>query len=363
MQKILIDLGDRGYPVFIGRNTLSTFGEVCKSMEVPQRVAVVTDANVARLYLKTVSNAMRHVGFIVDSIVIPPGEQQKTLQRANAIITKLLHLGVGRQSALVALGGGVVGDLTGFVASTYRRGVTFVQCPTTLLSQVDSSIGGKVGVNHPWAKNAIGTFYQPRFVFSDVALLQTLPQREIVSGIGEILKYGIVGGRETFEYVKSSLSKILAKNFEAIEEVAVRCISIKTNLVEEDERETKPDGGRGVLNVGHAVGQTLEALSNYSLRHGEAVLLGLRVETRIAKELGILAEKDFKELEGYLNSVDFGYSLGRRHSGARRFSQEKLVRILTKVKFALPAGIGNVQFCHSVPEAVLESTLREFLRA
>lgn len=360
MQNIRVELENRSYPILVGRDTVSSLGEVCKTFSLPQRVIVVTDSNVARLYLKQVSNALKHVGYKVDEIVIPHGEHQKSLQRANAVITKLVNLGVGRESALVALGGGVVGDLTGFVAATFRRGLPLIQSPTTLLSQVDSSVGGKVGVNHPRAKNAIGTFYQPRFVFTDIGFLRTLPKREIGSGLGEILKYGIVGGEEMFAFLQKHVRDVQSLDLDVIQETAMRCIAIKAQLVSGDEREEKPDGGRAILNIGHAVGQTLETLSNFKLRHGEAVMVGLRAETFIAKELGILSPSDFKSIDQYLHSVDYQFILGHRHSGAAMFSRDKLVRKLAEAKFALPAGIGKVVFQKSVPENVLKKMATVF---
>lgn len=360
MKEIIVDLGERSYPVHIGRETLSMFGEVCKASKMPRQVVVVTDKNVARLYLRQLSNALKHAGYSVESIVIAPGEHQKSLFRANAIISKLLHLGLGREIALVALGGGVIGDLTGFVAANFRRGAVFIQCPTSLLAQVDSSIGGKVGVNHPGAKNAISTIYQPRLVFSDIAVLQSLPRREIISGLGEVLKYGILAGEEMFQFLKKHLKDIQALDLNVIEETASRCISFKGKLVSEDEREGVASGGRGVLNIGHAVGQILEALSNYSLRHGEAVLLGLRIELDIAKELGILSEDDYKTIHDYLRLIDFQFKMGHRHHGTPLFSRDKLVRLLAKGKFVLPAGIGRVAFHEDIAESVHVKALAGF---
>lgn len=363
MQNVTVDLGSRSYPILIGRDSLSSFGEVCKTFDVPRRIVIVTDSNVARLYLRQLVNSLTHVGYHVDTIVIPQGEQQKTLRRASTIINKLINLGIKRQCALIALGGGVVGDLTGFVASVYRRGVTFIQCPTTLLSQVDSSIGGKVGVNHPREKNAIGTFYQPCFVFTDLNLLRTLPTREVISGLGEIVKYGLVAGDETFSFLHAHVREIAALDLDVIEQTAVRCISIKARLVSEDEREEKRDGGRAVLNLGHAVGQTLERLSQFKLRHGEAVLWGMRIENEIAKELGVISSADHNVIHDYLSLVPhYRFPMGHRHNGAPLFSQDKLVRVLTKAKFALPAGIGKVVFQNDVPEEVIRKSVGVLFR-
>ncbi len=360
MKEILVDLGERSYRAYIGRETLSMFGEVCRTSNVPQQVVVVTDKNVARLYLRQLSSALKHVGYSVESIVISPGEHQKSLFRANAIVSKLLHLGVSRETTLVALGGGVIGDLTGFVAANFRRGAVFVQCPTTLLSQVDSSIGGKVGVNHPRRKNAISTFYQPRLVFSDIALLRSLPRRELVSGLGEVVKYGIIAGEDLFRFLENHLKDIQALDLDVIEETALRCISFKGRLVSEDEREAVANGGRGMLNLGHAVGQVLEGLSNYSLRHGEAVLLGLRMELAIAKELRLLSETTFETIRDYYNGVDFQFSRRPGGRGARLFNPEKLIRALKKDRFVLPTDIGKVTFRADIPEPVLRKALAEF---
>jgi 3-dehydroquinate synthase len=358
MQNITVDLGSRSYPILVGRETLSSFGEVCRTFAIPQRVVIVTDSNVARLYLPQLSNALKHVGYHVESVVIPHGEKQKTFRRANALITKLINLGVGRQSALIALGGGVVGDITGFVAATYRRGVTFIQCPTTLLSQVDSSIGGKVGVNHPLAKNAVGSFYQPRFVFTDINLLRTLPKREVISGLGEIVKYGLIEGGDMFAFLETHVQDILSLDLDVVQETAMRCIAAKARLVSEDEREEKTDGGRAVLNIGHAVGQTLEALLQYRLRHGEAVLWGLQIESDIARELGLMSASDHKVVQDYLNLVPHDrFPMVYRHGGAPLFSQNKLVRYLMNARFVLPAGIGKVVFRQGVPEEVIRKSV------
>lgn len=358
MQNVTVALGNRSYPILIGRNSLSSFGEVCRTFDVPTRIVVVADFNVARLYLRQLANALQHVGYHVVKIVIPHGEQQKSLRRVNAIITKLLDLGVGKQAALVALGGGVVGDITGYVAATYRRGVTFIQCPTTLLSQVDSSIGGKVGVNHSRAKNAIGTFYQPRFVFTDIDVLRTLPVREIVSGLGEVAKYGLIAGEDTFTFLRTHIRDILSLDLDVIEQTVLRCTSIKARLVSEDEREEHEEGGRSVLNIGHAVGQTLETLSQFKLRHGEAVLWGLRIESEIAKELGIVSPTDHEIIQDYLRLIPHDrFPMGYRHGGAALFSRNKLVRFLAKARFVLPAGIGKVVFRNNVPEDVIRKSV------
>lgn len=357
MDILYVELGTQRYPIYIGRNSLSAVGEVWKASDAPSRVVIVTDHNVARLYLHPVANALRHAGFGVERIVIPAGEQQKSLARVSAIISRMIHEGIGKQVAFVALGGGVIGDITGLAAALFRRGVPFVQCPTTLLAQTDSSIGGKVGVNHPLAKNAIGTFYQPKLVYTDIAVLKSLPRREVVSGLGEILKYGIIAGQEMFEFLKAHVNDILTLDMDVIEETVKRCAAVKARLVSEDERETNPHGGRGVLNIGHGVGQMLESLMQYRMRHGEAVLVGLRIETEMAKELGLLTTHDYTMIKQYLGLVDFQFAMGHRHGGAPLFTADKLVRSLLKTRFVLPAGIGKFEFRSGIPEEVIRTAV------
>jgi 3-dehydroquinate synthase len=357
MKTISVDLADRSYEIRIGRDLSGSFGEMVKTLDLPPHTVIVTDKNVARLYLRPIANSLRHAGCSVDFIVIMPGEQQKTLQRAYAIATKLLDVGASRRTTLVALGGGVVGDLTGFVAANFRRGVPLVQYPTTLLSQTDSSIGGKVAVNHPRGKNAIGTFYQPKLVSSDVALIHSLPRPEVISGLGEIVKYGIISGGVMFEFLRDNIGKILVKDLDVIEEAVLRCARMKASLVSADERETEKNGGRAVLNIGHAVGQALEELSQYTLRHGEAVLLGLRMETMIAVELGILSAADGNAIYDYLSLIPFEYTATSRRGGRTLFSRDRLLRLLANRAFVLPAGIGKIEFRTQIPESVLKKAV------
>src|SRR3990172_7308869 len=262
-------LGERSYPIYVGSDMGSDLGATCRKHGLPDQITLVTDRTIAKHYLRPVGNRLRAAGFEVFSTVIPPGEKEKNLSRAQALFTAMLKQGVGRKSAVLALGGGVVGDLAGFVAATYQRGVTLVQVPTTLLAQVDSSVGGKVAVNHPLGKNMIGAFFQPRFVWIDAETLKTLPPREIVCGLGEVAKYGVVFDAEFFAYLETNLERIQQLDAESMLAVQARCCELKAHVVSEDERE---QGLRIVLNYGHTVGHALEAAGNYRvLKHGEAV--------------------------------------------------------------------------------------------
>ncbi len=338
INRINIELAERSYPMYVGQNIQHSLGKVCTSHKIPKRVAIVTDTTVARLYLKQVTNILRHSGFDVSVMTMKPGERQKSLSQANVLYDKLLEEKFSRASALIALGGGVVGDVTGFVAATYRRGVPYIQIPTTLLAQVESAIGGKTGVNLHENKNAVGAFYQPKFVFSDVSLLSSLPKREIICGLGEMLKYAYLD-EEIFCLIDNHLDDVMNLDLDVLEKLIVKCNAVKARLVSEDERELKPTGGRMVLNLGHTIGHALEVLSSYKLHHGEAVLIGLRWELQLAKNAGIVAKSDFEKLNNLLQRIHFQPKMNFLKPKAlveKIFGKEKQVR------FILPKQIGEV---------------------
>ena len=360
-RKIDVALGDRSYPIYVGTDMMTSFAPTCHQHGIPTRVVVVTDTNIARHYLKPLEQNLRMSEFTVSSIVLSPGERQKSLSRANLIYTELLKEGVGRKCALVALGGGVIGDLVGFVAATYHRGVLFLQAPTTLLSQVDSSVGGKVAVNHPLGKNMIGAFYQPRFVWVDIDCLKTLPAREVVCGLGEVVKYGASLDAELFAYLESNLEGVLKVDREAVMHVQGRCCELKAHIVAQDERET---GLRMVLNFGHTVGHALEAAGNFNaLKHGEAVLLGMMAEAYIAREMALLPPEAHERIVGLIRRIPLN----------ARWSSIVPARILQAVKhdkksadgknrFVLPTRVGEVQVVDSVEPALIQASLKYISR-
>lgn len=349
-----VELGEQRYPIYLGAGLLDTLGATCRRHAIAERIVVLADRNSAAVAMKRAVVALRAEGFTVSTLVMPPGERQKNPVRARALHTALLRQALPRASALIALGGGVVGDVGGYVASTYRRGIAFVQVPTTLLSQVDSSVGGKNGVNHPLGKNAIGTYHQPRFVLSDVDLLATLPRREVIAGLGEILKYPLVGDPGLFDFIEQHLDDLLAVRPDAVLEVATRCLRIKTALVSQDERELLPTRGRVVLNVGHAVGHALETLSQYRLRHGEAILLGILAEGRIAVERTGFAENDLARFAAVYRRLGRRYSLEGISDGAiERFTLGK-----GHARFVLPGKMGEAQVLSNITPAELQAGLR-----
>jgi len=251
MNKLLVELGENSYPIFIGENILQNLGEMLKLYNFSRQVVVITDSNVNKHHGEALTKSLHNSVKSFELITIPSSERSKSFRTIENIVTQMLELGCDRQTAMLAFGGGVVGDITGFVASIYKRGVPYLQIPTTLLAQVDSSVGGKTGVNHPLGKNMVGTFYQPKMVWTDMKLLRTLPKKEIVCGLGEIIKYGIIKDGELFELVAENLERILALDLELLQEVVINCCRIKAEIVTEDEKE---DGLRMILNFGHTIG-------------------------------------------------------------------------------------------------------------
>jgi len=355
VRTIPIELGDRSYPVYLGTGILSGISEIFSRHRAAPSIAIVSDRNVARIHLPQLLDSLQRTEFKILSIVVPPNEPQKSLATAEKVISRLLRNGHSPNAPIVAFGGGVVGDLVGFVSATYRRGTPLIHIPTTLLAQVESSIGGKVAVNQAYVKNAIGAYHQPRFVFSDTDFLLTLPRREIVCGMGEILKYAILD-QQIFSFIDAHLDSILGLDHGILEETIARCNAFKARLISEDERETSRDGGRMVLNLGHRIGHALEQLSKFKLHHGEAVLIGLRWELAFAKQLRVITPHDFDRISALLGRVKFRPDL--------KFLRLKaLMGVLFgrngKARFVLPESLGKVRVVDSVASPFIESLLKK----
>lgn len=271
MQKITVSLGDRAYPIFIGQNLLN--GSIQLSEYCSDQIFVVTNTTIAPLYLDSLLTALRAFGKRVEFITLPDGESYKTLNTLDLIFSQLLEKTYNRNATLIALGGGVVGDMTGFAAACYQRGVSFVQMPTTLLAQVDSSVGGKTGVNHILGKNMIGAFHQPKAVFIDLEFLTTLPARELSAGLAEVIKYGLIYDFSFFEWLEENILLLMAGNKECLTYAIKRSCEIKADVVAQDEKE---GGIRAILNLGHTFGHAVESAQGYgNWLHGEAVGIGM----------------------------------------------------------------------------------------
>jgi 3-dehydroquinate synthase len=280
-----VRLGTRGYSIVVERGALATVGTRLRELGVGSRTALFSDDVIMRLHGKTVEDSLHAAGFAVTRIDLPEGERAKTLAVAERCWDALLAAGLDRSSTVLALGGGAVGDLAGFVAATYMRGMNFVQLPTTVLAQVDASIGGKTAIDHPLAKNLIGAFHQPRLVVVDPLTVRTLPEREFRSGVAEIVKHGVVLDAAYFAELERDHAALLARDVPVLERVIAGSCRLKADVVERDEREAEL---RNVLNYGHTVGHAIEAASGYATyTHGEAVSLGMAAEARLAQRLGI----------------------------------------------------------------------------
>ena len=284
-QVIQVRLEERSYDIVVERGILTAIGKHVRRVSDARKIGVVTDRHVAKSYLTRTTRSLQKAGFEVVSIVLPPGERSKSLTVTGRILNVLAKHKFERSSILLALGGGVIGDLTGFAAAIYQRGIPFVQVPTTLVAQVDSSVGGKTGIDHPLGKNLIGAFHQPKGVFIDPSTLRSLPRREWIAGLAEVIKYGIIADDKFFGFLEDSMSALLRLEERAVVQAVTRSCEIKAQVVAEDERESDR---RRILNYGHTIGHALESLTRYrGLIHGEAVGIGLVQEADLAAHLGI----------------------------------------------------------------------------
>ncbi|MGD0884308.1 MAG: 3-dehydroquinate synthase [Thermodesulfovibrionales bacterium] len=342
MEEIRVELGERSYSICVGSDILGEFGERLQGFRF-SRVSVISNATVVRLWGEQLLTSLRKVYPDAAFVIIPDGEEYKDLLWAYYVYGELLRHKLDRASAVIALGGGVVGDIAGFVASTYMRGVSFIQVPTTLLAQVDSSVGGKTGVNHPLAKNMIGTFYQPILVWGDVNTLMTLPRRELLAGIAEVIKYGVIWDGAFFRFLEDNREMILNRERDALKQIITRSCEIKAAVVSKDEREK---GLRAILNYGHTVGHAIETATGYTTYlHGEAVAVGMCLEARLASSLGMMGEEEAERIcalisaYGLPTEMPSGTDIDKVLSSMQRDKKA----VAGEVKFILPEGIGSVE--------------------
>jgi len=305
LERVRVGLGERSYDIHIGTDSLGMLGELCRGAALAGKSAVITNPTVAALYLDVVRSSLQSAGYEVAVITIPDGEEFKNAATLESIYDSLLAEGLHRGAFIVALGGGVVGDIAGYAAATFLRGIPFVQVPTTLLAQVDSSVGGKTGINHPSGKNLIGAFYQPRLVLIDLLTLDTLPWREYLCGLAEAIKYGVVLDRGLFDFIRSRAADIKNIDKGALLHVVAACCSLKASVVERDERE---GGLRAVLNYGHTIGHAVETLTGYRrFKHGEAVAIGMAQIARLSRIRGLAGEEDTAGIISLM--LEFGFPL------------------------------------------------------
>lgn len=358
MEEITVNLGPRSYPILVGTGALREVGTRLFPLARGRRTALVSDRAVMKLHGGTVVESLRAAGFSVTEILVPEGEAAKTLQVAERCWNECLEAGLDRASTLLALGGGAVGDLAGFVAATYMRGIPFVQLPTTLLAQVDASIGGKVAIDHPRAKNLIGAFHQPRMVVADPSVLSTLPDPEFRSGLAEVVKHGIVLDARYFGDVEAHGREILSRDLPTLERIIAVSCRLKGRIVEADEQES---GLRAALNYGHTVGHALEAATSYGTwLHGEAVSLGIVAAARIAKHLGVTDSETVNRQIGALRALGLPVSFTAPAPQAivQAIARDKKARD-GKVPFVLAPRIGEFRLVFDIPPDLVVQVLAE----
>ena len=343
MRLVHVPLGNRSYDIKVGGGLLSRLGAECAALKLGQRCAVITDSNVGKLFAKAALKSLTASGFEAVLVTVPAGEKSKRIAVVEQCYDKLAAHRLERKSFIVALGGGVVGDLAGFVAATYLRGIPFVQVPTSLLAQVDSSVGGKTGVNLKAGKNLVGSFYQPRLVLCDLDTLKTLPKREYVSGLAEVIKYGIIYDAVLFTQLERNLPKLLHRDVATLAAVVARCCEIKADVVGHDETES---GLRAILNFGHTVGHAIENSSGYGkFLHGEAISIGQVMAARLSHKVLGLPSGDVARIEKLFTSA--GLPVRIKLNAAQRkklFTAMKLYKKVSggDVKFVLATKIGRV---------------------
>jgi 3-dehydroquinate synthase len=355
-QTIQVGLGARSYPISIGKEIMQHIGASLRTTGIAKRYALISDDLVASLYSRQVLESLQQAGITGELLTFPHGEASKHLDTIGALARSLAERGFDRGDGLIALGGGVTGDITGFLASIYMRGIPFVQVPTSLLAQVDSSVGGKTGVDLPPGKNLIGTFYQPRAVFIDTEVLQTLPQEEFLGGMAEVIKYGVSIDADFFAWLGQNREEILALDPAAIVPMIRRCCEMKAAVVEQDERE---GGLRRILNLGHTIGHAVEAASGYRLIHGFAVAIGMRAVADLAVRSGIanatVTEDIIQLLRLYNLPTEIPHGFDRAILRTYLLADKKTRG--GRVFFVLPEHIGKVRITDQVAEADIDAVL------
>ncbi len=358
VQTVKVPLGNRGYDILIGPQLLTRLGREFARLKLGRRCAIISDRRVAPIFAAMAIRSLVRAGFDPALITVPAGETAKSLKSVQACHDQLARLRLERKSFIVALGGGVVGDLAGFVAATYLRGIAFVQAPTTLLAQVDSSVGGKVGVNLKAGKNLVGAFHQPRLVLCDLDTLRTLPAREFRSGLGEVIKYGIISDAALFRRLERTMPKLLRRDPKLLASVSARCCEIKAEVVGRDETESSL---RAILNFGHTIGHGLEAISGYGkYLHGEAIAIGQVAAARLSARLLGLSEGEVARITAILRAAGLPTE-ARLDSGQRRRLRNamKLDKKVSggELKFVLARRIGRVEWGLQAPAEIISAVL------
>lgn len=361
MKTIRLKLKENSHNIVVGKNILSGLGVALKKLKIGQDAIIITNPAIERHHGKTLIKSLKQNGFSVKVLSVPAGEKSKSASVAFSLMEKIARYDVYKKVFIVAFGGGVVGDLAGYVAAAYKRGIPYVQVATTFLAQIDSAIGGKVAIDLPIGKNLVGAFYQPKLVWSDVNVLKTLDQRQVRNGFAEAIKYGIIKDAKLFSLLEKNSKALLGLKGSLIEEVVVQCSRIKANVVMMDEKETK--NIRTILNFGHTIGHAIEAAGGYTLyHHGEAIALGMRIATRLSSEKNLISDA----VELRINKIIDSYGLPTK---AQKVSLNKILSVMKhdkkfvagKNRFVLAKKIGDVKVEDGLPVELLRRVTKVFL--
>ncbi|MCW9045257.1 MAG: 3-dehydroquinate synthase [Alphaproteobacteria bacterium] len=361
-----VQLGDRSYEIHVGANLIDRAGEFCAPLIKSNKAIIVTDSNVASLYLDRVKASLKEKGVATEQVILPAGESTKAFGQFQELCETILSFGIERKTMLIALGGGVIGDITGFAASVILRGLDFIQIPTTLLAQVDSSVGGKTGINTGYGKNLVGSFHQPRLVLADIDTLDTLPRRQLLAGYAEVVKYGLIDDFAFFEWLEINGKKIIEGDKEARKYSVLHSCEAKAKIVAEDEKES---GKRALLNLGHTFGHAYEAETGYgdTLLHGEAVAIGIHQAYTLSTLLGLCPSQEAERVSRHLENM--GLETGISRLKKPDWTSEKLAAHMDKDKkvsdgkitFVMAKGIGQSFLTNEIPRDRLIEILNNAL--
>jgi len=359
MQIIKLNLKKRSYNIIVGSNILNLLGRYISKLNIGFDAYVITNVSIKEKYGQILGKILKHSGFNVRFKLVPDTEKSKSIEMASLIIKDIAIYEKKKQPFIIALGGGVIGDLAGFIASIYKRGIPYIQVPTTLLAQVDSSIGGKTAVDLIEGKNLVGSFYQPRMVFSDVKILKTLSLRQVSSGLAEVIKYGIIKDQLFFTYLEKEYKNILALKQITLEFIVRRCSYIKAMVVQKDEREVK--GIRTILNFGHTIGHAIEAAADYKrYNHGEAIALGMLVACDISKKMRLVNNRTTQRIENLIEAVGLPTKI-------KKVSLDEIIEahyrdkkfIGSRNRFVLIKDIGKVRVIENIPLEIIREVLKK----
>lgn len=361
MIKINVSLKTDPYSIIIGHQTLNSIGACLKKLNIGKDAVIITNPILRKLYGNILSSSLRKNGISVKMLVVPDGERSKSAKVALNLIEEVARFDVLKQVFIIAFGGGVIGDLAGYVAAAYKRGVPYVQVPTSFLAQIDSAIGGKVAIDLPIGKNLVGAFHQPKVVYSDVSLIKTLPKRQIKNGFAEAIKYGIIKDKKLFIQIENEFNQILQADTKTLLSIVDQCSRIKANVVVADEKETK--GIRTILNFGHTAGHAIEAAAGFSsYQHGEAIAVGMRIAADISLQLKLISAKKVERINALLTNVGLPEKIqGIKLTEIMRIMKHDKKFQQGKNRFVLLKDIGKVIVVQGIKEEIIKKAVNKFL--